>query len=322
MASFVVGIDVSKSALDACLVREGEAPLWERFSNDEEGFERLEAWALLFGEPGRFAMEATGPYHAALARFLRGRGREVLVLNPRRCRDLARGLGVLDKDDRTDARVVARCALLSRPEPQAAPPASRESLREISRRIEQCQIALSKERTRLKEPRLSGAVEGSVRRAVAFLDDEVRALEKEWLRALKEDEAMEEGYRLLLGVPQVGPKTARVLVSELPDASSVEDPKRLCGLAGLVPRRRRSGTSLASPDRLDRACNRRLKKALYMPAVQALRRSPELKEFYDRLIERGKHPRQAIAALMRKILLRALCVLARKTPWQPRPLTN
>jgi transposase len=321
---FVCGIDVSKATLDACLLAEGAArPAFASFANDEGGFEALARWALSLAPGGgvRFAMEHTGCYHRALLRSLRSRGLAALALNARRCRDLAKGLGVLDKDDRVDAEVVARCVLMSRPCARPEPPA-REALREVSHRVEQLKGQLAKERTRLKEPRLSARVEASIRRSIAWLEGELEAVEAGWLEALEDAPELMAAYRLALTVPQVGPCTARALVSELPDASDVGDPRRLCALSGLVPRRRRSGASLQAPDRLSPCCNRRLKKAMYMPAVQALRRSPELRAFHDRLVLAGKHPSQALAAVGRKILLRALVVLARGTPWQKRPLTT
>jgi len=319
----VIGIDVSKDALDVCLLSEGGRAANARFSNDEAGFQDLLAWARGPGAfRGRFAMESTGAYHKALVRFLRLSGAEALVLNPRRCRDLAKGLGILDKDDPLDARVVALAVSMSRPASQRAEPETKEELREVSRRIEQLKNELAKERTRLREPRLSLLVSESLRRSIGFLLAEIEDLEKLWLKVLERDEALENAYRLVLTVPQIGPKTARVLVSELPDAAKVDGARRACGLAGLVPKRRRSGTSLRAPDRLSPCCNRRLKKAVYMPAVQALRRSAELRDFYARLINNGKHPSQALAAVMRKILLRALQVLERGTPWEKRPLTT
>lgn len=256
---FVCGIDVSKATLDACLLAEGAArPAFASFANDEGGFEALARWALSLAPGGgvRFAMEHTGCYHRALLRSLRSRGLAALALNARRCRDLAKGLGVLDKDDRVDAEVVARCVLMSRPCARPEPPA-REALREVSHRVEQLKGQLAKERTRLKEPRLSARVEASIRRSIAWLEGELEAVEAGWLEALEDAPELMAAYRLALTVPQVGPCTARALVSELPDASDVGDPRRLCALSGLVPRRRRSGASLQAPDRLSPCCNRR-----------------------------------------------------------------
>ena len=39
-----------------------------------------------------------------------------------------------------------------------------------------------------------------------------------------------------------------------------------------------------------------------MPALVASRYEPHVKAFYDRLIARGKKPKQALVAVMRKLL--------------------
>jgi transposase len=192
-----------------------------------------------------------------------------------------------------------------------------ETALELSRRIEQLKQDRAKERTRLKEPRLYEGVEQSLRRHVEWLGVEIDNLENEWLELIQKDAELAESYRLVLTVPNVGPKTARVMVSELPPKSQIVLRRKAVGLAGLAPKKRRSGTSLNAPDQIPRACNPHLKKATYMPAVQALRRSAELRDFYMRLVAGGKHPKQALAAVMRKIFSRILAVLCRGTEWKP-----
>jgi len=308
------GIDVSSQTLDSRLLL-GTRTRHRRFNNDEGGWEALHAWGASHGV-ACFALEATGPYHKGVLRFLQAKEVRVVCLNPLRARQLAMGLGFISKDDKVDALVLARAAEMMVAD--AAAPRSRvhEEALEISRRIEQVQIHLSRERTRLKEPRLSCIVEDSIRRSIAVLRTELEVLERDWLTCTRADEALWTAYQFALGVPQIGPKTARVLVSEVPPKEHIRDRKSAAALSGTVPARRRSGTSLHAPDRIVKGCNTHIKRALYMPAVQALRRSPELKDFYMRLIDKGKHPKQAIAAIMRKIFARFLSVHTRATPWK------
>ena len=105
-------------------------------------------------------------------------------------------------------------------------------------------------------------------------------------------------------------------MSELPPPEQIRDRRKAAGISGLTPRRKKSGTSLNSPDATSKACNGRVKKCLYMAGVQALRRSPDLRDFYMRLVGSGKHPKQALAAVMRKIFARALSVYTKGVPWQ------
>jgi ferredoxin len=83
----------------------------------------------------------------------------------------------------------------------------------------------------------------------------------------------------------------------------------LAPYAGLSPRHRRSGTSIHGRTRLCKTGNSRLRKALYMPAIVALRFNPVLKVFADRFQAAGKHKRLIIGAVMRNPLVLAYGIL-------------
>jgi transposase len=63
-----------------------------------------------------------------------------------------------------------------------------------------------------------------------------------------------------------------------------------------------SGTSVHRPRRISKVGNRHLRATLYMPALMAIRRYPNVKALYNKLIAAGKKPMQAVVAAMRKLL--------------------
>src|SRR5580692_9671483 len=77
----------------------------------------------------------------------------------------------------------------------------------------------------------------------------------------------------------------------------------------IAPRERRSGTSIRGRARLCKTGNARVRKALYMPAMVALRFNPTLRIFAERLLAAGKHKRLIIGAVMRKLLVLAYGIL-------------
>jgi transposase len=72
--------------------------------------------------------------------------------------------------------------------------------------------------------------------------------------------------------------------------------------SGLDPSIFTSGSSVEKRLRISRGGSRHLRRALYMPALVALRREPHLRRFYERLLSRGKERLQAVVAVMRKLL--------------------
>ncbi|MFY9665916.1 MAG: transposase [Candidatus Cybelea sp.] len=93
--------------------------------------------------------------------------------------------------------------------------------------------------------------------------------------------------------------------------------KRFAGgaaFAGLCPREFRSGKSV-SASWLSKAGNVHLRRMLYMPAVAAIRCNPILKDFANRLRSSGKHGKQIVAAVMRRLLVLAYGVLKSERPF-------
>ena len=98
-------------------------------------------------------------------------------------------------------------------------------------------------------------------------------------------------------------------------ADTLQSAKAVAAFAGLSPRERRSGTSIHGRPRLCKTGNSRICKALYMPAMVALRFNPILRTFAERLVAAGKHKRLVIGAVMRKLLVLAFGILRSGVPF-------
>jgi len=87
--------------------------------------------------------------------------------------------------------------------------------------------------------------------------------------------------------------------------------------AGLAPKERKSGSSINGKTRICKTGNASLRSALYMPAMSATKHNPALREFYQRLISKGKLKMVALVAVMRKLLVYAIGILRNNTPYNP-----
>ncbi|MGH9636001.1 MAG: transposase, partial [Candidatus Angelobacter sp.] len=72
--------------------------------------------------------------------------------------------------------------------------------------------------------------------------------------------------------------------------------------AGLDPRQYSSGKSVEKKVRISKVGNRHLRRALFMPALVAVRRNPHFRAYYRHLLAHGKFKMVALVAAMRKIL--------------------
>ena len=102
-------------------------------------------------------------------------------------------------------------------------------------------------------------------------------------------------------IPAVGPKTATRMLLML-RSRSFDTARQAAAVLGLVPVERTSGTSVRGRPTLSRAGNPRLRAALHMAAVVGIRKNPDLRAQYGRLLARGKCKMAALGAAMRKLV--------------------
>lgn len=77
----------------------------------------------------------------------------------------------------------------------------------------------------------------------------------------------------------------------------------LSALSGLDPVETSSGTSVKKKSRISKRGLKLLRKMLFMPTLIVSFKNMALREYYRRLVERGKNKKAAIIALMRKIII-------------------
>ena len=122
---------------------------------------------------------------------------------------------------------------------------------------------------------------------------------------------------LLASVAGIGTQTASTVLAELPERTAGRSAQAAAAYAGLAPREYRSGSSVRKRTRLSKAGNARLRKALFLPTLTAIRFNPLLKGFFERLVAAGKPRMQAVGACMRKLVMLCYGVLKNRQPFDP-----
>jgi transposase len=302
-----VGIDVAKAWLDVAVWPSREA--W-RVPNDESGVATL-AERLAPLAPDLVVLEATGGLEIPAAAALAGAGLPVAVVNPRQVRDFARAMGQLAKTDALDAHVLARFGDVVRPAPRALPDADAQALAALVARRRQVLAMLTAERQRLGTAR--APVSDRLGAHIAWLERELAGLDDDLRRRVRESAIWRAREDLLRSVPGIGPVVATTLLAELPELGAL-DRKRIAALVGVAPLNRDSGT--ARGRRLVWGGRGRVRTALYMAALVAVRHNPLLRAFYARLLAAGKPKKVALTACMHKLLLVLNAVVRAGTPWR------
>jgi len=309
MTEHTIGIDISKSHLDAFRLEDETA---QRFENTSRGFRALIKW--LGAIPvARIVFEPTGPYHRAFDSALSGKVPLVKV-NPLQARRFAQSCGTRAKTDAVDARILARMGAALALEPDA--PIS-EKLHDL-RDLQVARTGLVKERTRLRnrgQVQTIPVLKRQTKARLALLERQISELDKEIAKHIADDQPTARKRDILCSIPGLGPIASALILTFLPEIGTL-DRKKAGSLAGLVPYSRESGQwkgkSFISGGR------KPLRDALYMPALVAMRFNPDLKVKYTALREAGKPAKVAIVAIMRKLLETANALVKADRLWVPK----
>jgi len=305
----IVGLDVSKAWLDGYAPASGRR---FRVSNDPAG---IDEFLQKLGDPTGclVVMEASGGYERIAHRELVAQGVLAAIVNPKRVRDFARGMGLEAKTDRIDARLIARYGAVMHPAATPLPDPARLELREIlaGRRQLVEEIAVRKQQL---EHLQSPLVRAQVAKTLAFLQEEAKALLALLRTRIAANAALDADYARLTSMPGCGPILAATLLAELPELGRL-DRRKIAALAGLAPIAKDSG--LREHRRVIKGGRSQVRNALYMAALASLKtdKSP-LKARYAQLRVKGKPPKLALAALMRKMLVTLNAMLKAKTSWK------
>jgi transposase len=121
---------------------------------------------------------------------------------------------------------------------------------------------------------------------------------------------------LLQTIPGIGPHTAATLLGELGALTRFTDARALVAYVGFYPVLAESGEQVAPP-RLAPAGSRIARHALYLAAVNAVRRSAEWRTLYLRKRAQGKKAKQALIVVAVKLLHTVYAMLKHRRPYNP-----
>ena len=306
-----VGIDISKDWLDVFAAPEGTA---SRFTNDRAGFRKLIVW--IGAGADRIAYEPSGPFHRDFEETLLKAGLPLYAINPFQVRSFARSLGRRAKTDAVDARMLATmAAALEDLRPTKARSEGQRDLAEL----QQIRDALRKDRvaTLNRGKHLRTPVgKRLTKQRLRQIDRQLKVIDAEIRRRLDEEKTLERRAEILTSIPGISDITAAGLIVLMPELGTLTG-ARAASLAGLAPITRESGHWKGHS--FIQGGRHRVRRLLFMPALVAVRHNPDLKRKYEALVARGKPPKVALTAVMRKLLILANALVRQDRTWTAHP---
>ena len=319
-----LGIDVSKNTLDYCLADQaGKVVLRGKISNTSaciaKELKKLLGEAVV-KEELLVAFEYTGIYSCILSQYLHSEGfsySEVAAIEIKRSRGLSRG-----KSDEIDAQEIAgyarkhpeRITLSSFAEPVY------QQLKLMNAEREKLIASIrSFERSQEAEEYLGRKVYSKIRtlnlHTVAFLKKKLLELEHRMKELLRSDEKLKQQQDLLKSIPGIGEIGSVYLLLATKGFTRFKTWRKFACYCGVAPFERSSGSSIRGKHRVSPFADKKLKSLLHMFSLTAIKYDPELRQYYQRKKEEGKHSMLVLNNIKCKLVGRIFAVIERGTPF-------
>jgi transposase len=236
----------------------------------------------------------------------------VVVVNARQIRDFAKATGKLAKTDAIDAGVIAHYAEALRPQIRELPDEARRELDAlVGRRRQLIDMRSAEQKRKQTAP---AVVHASIEGVIEFLTKQIDDADNNLQRFIRTTPAWSEADDLLQSPPGAGRVLSATLTALVPELGKLNR-KQIASLIGVAPLNDDSGKS--GRHRKTWGGRAEVRAVLYMATVASIRFNPTIKAFHARLIEKGKLPKIALVACMRKLLTILNAIMRDRRPWNP-----
>ena len=291
----VIGVDVSKAKLDLAWGSNGPT---ETIANTDQAITRDLIAKIKAPVNTLIVMEGTGGYESSLVDLLHQSNLTLAVVNPRRVRDFAKGIGWDAKTDPIDAKLIAYYGEVVKPRFHVAKTDQEKNLEALVTRRRQLLGLINQENNRLHQTR-DQKIQQLIRETLETLKKQIEEIDQRISRTIAVDEKNARKIEILQSAKGVGAVTVSTLVAELPELGELNR-GQIAKLVGVAPLNDDSGQQTRKRKTIGGRGS--VRRVLYMATLVATRFNPRIKKFYIRLLAKGKPKKLALVAAMRKLL--------------------
>jgi transposase len=293
----ICGVDVSKAKLDVYIE---PGSICGSFENTAAGIGALAAFCRQH-RVELVVMEATGGFERRAFLLLSEQALPCAVTNARHVRLYAEAMGVLEKTDRIDARMIARFARHKELQPMSVPSQAQQRIKALVARLRQVTDDLTVQKQRRSSLLDNVEMLASLDEVIALLKRQSRSLEGEIASMVDDDPLWSQLAETWRSVKGVAGRTVARLMADLPEIGTYSN-RAIAKLVGVAPIADDSGKRRGK--RPVRGGRSSVRSILFLVAEIAARYDQSLGAFRDRLRAKGKEKMVVRIALARKLLVR------------------
>jgi len=318
----VIGIDFSKKTLDvSCFkVSNSKNSYYQQFINSEQGCLGMISWVKgHFNDTQEWLIcgEYTGIYSMTAAMVFNDNGLSFWLENPNQIK-LSSGV-CRQKSDKVDSMQIALYASRFMDRVKLYRPKSTVLLKvrelvgfkdRLTKVKTQLGVAAKELKTVRKTWKEADYINDSSEVIIDHVNVQIADVERKMIQLLENDPELKQLYKLINSVVGVGMQTAIYLIVHTWGFNAFDTPRQLACYCGIIPFSKRSGTSLKGRPHVSHIANKKLKSLLHMCALNAVRYDPQLKLYYQRKVEEGKHKMNVLNNVKNKLIHRIYAVIS------------
>lgn len=328
MIKSVIGVDIAKDDFHVCFkLRDAQGKVTikgsKSFKNSKDGFDKFFTWAHKKYKAGElwFILEATGVYHEQLTHFLYDNEQKVAVTLANKMKSFSKSFNIKTKTDKVDASVIAQFGIERTLEAWEPMCKEYKYLRDLNREKLVLQEAKQRAGAQLHAYQHSHEALQEVldlkQKQIQFYEENIRKINSAIKKLVGKDKRLNERINYVTSIPGIGFDTAITILSETNGFELFENIRQLISYAGLDVTLNQSGNFMGK-SRISKKGNARIRKALYMPALNAVRYNKPVKNLYERILEKNpKIKQKGNVAAMRKLLILVYTLWNKQEPFDP-----
>ena len=310
------GIDVSHLTLDVTYQNNRGELFYLQVKNNNAGFKKLLEHT---GPQYHFVMGATGVYYIRLAFFLHAQGCRLSVVNAISIKRYIQMHLERNKSDKKDSGWICKYAMEQRPAFWEMPDSAYFESKQLYNTIREYTEQIKRFNNQLHSLRLlpvpSKDTIKSIEKIKKNLEKEVDVLEKKLDALLKEWQPQQ--HKSISSVKGIGKRATALLIIYTQGFKNTHNHRQLISFAGLSPTEYSSGSSIKGSGRIYKRGGKAIRDVLYMCAMNAKLTNPACHQLFERLKANGKTGKQALIAVMNKLLKQVFAVAKNGTIYQP-----
>ena len=320
MKKIFIGVDFSKEKIDVVMIsadglNETAPRVFEEFKNNKSGYNQLVKWVKKNSNSQDdaqmlFCGENTGGYSLGLCNYLYGKGLDMWLENAKSIKD-ASGIRRL-KTDRADASMIAEYAMRNYDKAVIYKPLSKSlsDLRElflyrqmIVRERSSLMVRRSEKKLTMEKSHAKTVISQSSRHLITEMNKEIAKIDKQIEELIHQDEELKEVYTIVTTVPGIGTQNAVCLMVYTDNFRKFSyDSRKIACYYGIAPFGKDSGTSVHTDPHVHFMANRQIKAILTQAALSATTHNPVIRDYYTRLLARGKKKQVAMNNVKNKLI--------------------